>query len=148
MWDTCSHRVPSPSPSVCLSLPSSLLSPFTQYVSPTAFHLVLPTLRVCTHSLMLIRLNAQKPSRGRDERLASSRFVSPDRKITDDHKEGARLRRLGWSWTISWKIIGMFVHSRVTIPGRRHEQKRVASWDINVSNVYSLYARYDLHTFS
>lgn len=53
----------------------SLQLPLT--VSPAAFHLAPPTLRVCTHSLMLIRLNAQKPSRGRDERLASPRLASP-----------------------------------------------------------------------
>lgn len=71
-------------PSCCLSFSfRSSLAPFflslqlPLTVSPAAFHLAPPTLRVCTHSLMLIRLNAQKPSRGRDERLASPRLASP-----------------------------------------------------------------------
>lgn len=45
----------------------------------------LPTLRVCTHSLMLIRLNAQEPSRGRDDEARRARLAE---KITADHEEG------------------------------------------------------------
>lgn len=51
-------------------------------MSPAAFHLAPLTLRVCTHSLMLIRLNAQKPSRGRSKRLALPCLTEKLRAIT------------------------------------------------------------------
>lgn len=94
----CSHRVPSPPlPFVrSLSRPSPRC---TRAAHLARIRVALPTLRVCTHSLMLIRLNAQKPSRGSDEpRLAWLRIAE---KITGDHEEGESPRRPGWSRTIS-----------------------------------------------
>lgn len=87
------HVFPSCSLSFFRSfLPPLLFRPLLLLLtmSPAAFHLAPLTLRVCTHSLMLIRLNAQKPSRGRSKRLAS-----PRRKITGDHEEGAHDDRGG-----------------------------------------------------
>lgn len=56
--------------------------PSPDCVSPAAFHLAPPTLGVCTHSLMLIRLNAQKPSRGRGRERALPRLAEKLRAIT------------------------------------------------------------------
>lgn len=64
-------------------------------MSPAAFHLAPSTLRVCTHSLMLIRLNAQEPSRGRKRApcLASPKNYGHEEGAYDDRGGHGQSRR-------------------------------------------------------